>query len=235
MKTLTLVLSTLILSCSLLLAHPTTEDSFAAAWKSAVESKDLAAIEKLTYLEGLSTEERKDSCSRALSNLDWIGEIAEVTFEPLDDDFEMVMIAHGKKSESLTKPIGLIKLVSKNQSKGAMSKPYTVIDGKYYCVAAKITNLDWKGPRDTVWNCHIIGKGADNIEVEYSWNASGVDLTRKVKRSSNGIVGQHINWIKVTSKDPDSELVLELLQGDKDFYQSEPLKGIGTIEYKKPN
>lgn len=131
MKTLTLVLSTLILSCSLLLAHPTTEDSFVAAWKSAV--------------------------------------------------------------------------------------------------------LDWKGPRDTVWNCHRIGKGSDHIEVAYDWNASGVDLTRKVKRSSNGIVGQHINWIKVTSKDPDSELVLELLQGDKDFYQSEPLKGIGTIEYKKPN
>ncbi len=127
MKTLTLVLSTLILSCSLLLAHPTTEDSFVAAWKSAV--------------------------------------------------------------------------------------------------------LDWKGPRDTVWNCHRIGKGADDIEVEYSWNASSVELTRKVKRSSNGIVGQHINWIKVTSKDPDSELVLELLQGDKDFYQSKVSIQITTAEF----
>lgn len=230
MKTLTLVLSTLILSCSLLLAHPTTEDSFVAAWKSAVESKDLAAIEKLTYLEGLTEENRK-----LVLNKDWLDRVTEiktVTLEPLPKDFQSGAVAHGKKSELLKTPIGFIKVEGKPWSN---MKPYAVIDGKYFVIGAKVTELDWKGPPDRSWNIHVHGKGSENVVIEYCWNASGVDLTRKMQRSSNGIVGQHINWIKVTSQDPNSELVLELLQGDKAFYKSEPLKGIGTIEYKKPN
>jgi hypothetical protein len=230
MKTLTLVLSTLIFSCSWLLAHPTTEDSFVSAWKSAVESKDLAAIEKLTYTDGLTEENRK----LVLAN-DWlerITEIKSVSLEPLPEDFQTGGVSNGRKSELLKTPIGLIKVEGQPWSN---MKPYAVIDGKYYVIAAKVTKLNWQGPPDQTWNFHVIGKGSEKVKVELAWNASGVDLTREFKRSSSGFPGQYISSIKVTCPDPDSDLVLKIFQGDKDFYKSAPHKGVGVIEYKKPD
>ncbi len=231
MKSVGTILSILLLSCACVLAHPTSDDSFVVAWKKAIETKDLAAVEKLTYLEGL-TEENRKLILRA-DRFAHVGEIKEVTLEPLPSDFLTTHVANGKKMELLKPPIGLIKV----HSKGAWSiaSPYAIVDGKYYVVGGKITDLNWQGPPDVAWNYFVKGKGSENIEVEYSWNASGVDMTRKMKHASNGFVGQHINWIKVTSNDPNSEISLELLQGSNDFYKSETLKGLGVIEYKKPN
>ncbi len=233
------MLSALLLSLPRLLAHPTTDDAFIAAWKKAVETKDQIAIEKLTYLEGLTQENRSLFLLKAnrFSNIE---KVKEVTLKALPSDYSAVHVVMGRKSELLKTPVGLIKVTG--QGAYSYASPYTVIEGKYYVVGSKITDLNWQGPPDVILRYNVEGKGSENVEIEYSWNASGVDMTKskissknKYGFSNSSFPGQHISWFKVTSNDPDSEIVLVLSEGEKETYKSVPLKGLGIIEYKKPN
>ena len=46
-------------------------------------------------------------------------------------------------------------------------------------------------------------------------------------------MGQYFEEISVTTEDEDAELILTVRQDNKEIFRSEPLKGRGTLTYKK--
>ena len=51
--------------------------------------------------------------------------------------------------------------------------------------------------------------------------------------SSIGFTGQYIREVTVKSDSDDTNVTLELLDDEKPYYDSAPLKGKGEIDYKK--
>ena len=47
------------------------------------------------------------------------------------------------------------------------------------------------------------------------------------------VLGQYFDSIKVTSEEDEVDAVLTVAEGGKEIYKSQPLKGKGTIEYKR--
>ena len=167
-------------------------------------------------------------------------EIENIAFAPLTPYFMNPHVAFGKRTEPTYPPVGVMEFTCKNQGKAltsyTMGVPYSLIDGSYYVVAEKTTDLGWKGPKDEQLGVTVWGTGWDKVDIHIKYNASGVDVEKDQTDMSSLFVGQYIQEVTVTSKDDTvDDVTLRVKQaGEREpSYISAPLKGKGQIVYKK--
>jgi len=160
-------------------------------------------------------------------------EIAGISLGPLPADFQSVYIVNGKKIELTYPATGLIQIRYKGTANGPVSSsaPYAIIDGHYFLVSSKITDLGWKGPPDTGLCLLVTGAPQDKVQITLKWNASGVELEKVFNKNTTTVQGQYVESATVTSTNPNATLII--LQGDKQIFVSPPLKEKTSIEYKK--
>jgi hypothetical protein len=154
--------------------------------------------------------------------------------EPLPSDFDPVLIVRGRKIEPTATPKGMIKVTFKGAGQGPVetSGAYTVVDGKFFLVGMKSTDLGWKGPPDRNIGFSIVGQGAAGLQIHGVWNASGVQLKKTFKEPSITFWGQHFEELKVTSGHDDCDVTVTITEDGKTIH-TEPLRGKGVLQYKK--
>ena len=236
MKLAALIFLSLLLSAPCRADPPKTREDFLAAVRAAFDSKDIKRIHELTWEKGISDFDRNQEELMLPMMVNQSAGIASITFGPLPPDFMNIPVAWGRRIDITHPADGIVKLVEipkdKNAS-GELDLPYAVIDGGYYLVTAKTTDVGWKGPQDKPLNVTVLGAGQDKVKVHIKYNASGVDLEMDPDTSSIGFTGQYIREVTVKSDSDDTNVTLELLDDEKPYYDSAPLKGKGEIDYKK--
>jgi len=235
MKTLHSITIAVIITSTLALAsEPKTPEEFVAAFSSALKEKSAEKLDALTYLVG-ATDADKEQVKRAQQIIFTDKEIASISLQPLPEDFQTVFIMRGKKLEPTYTPSGIIQTKYSGTSNGisSTSSPYAVIDGKYFLITTKSTDLGWTGPADKTINFMVMGRGQDKVVIKAKWNASGVNQEEIFKSPSTGFMGQYFDQITVTSTNDDTDITLTILEAGKEIFVSQPLKGKGVLEYKK--
>lgn len=215
-------------------AQTKTPDEFLSCFRAAIQEKSPEKLDAITYGVGMSDSD-KQQVALVQKMIFQDREISGISLEPLPDDFESVFIARGKKFEPTHPPVGLIKIQYQTKGNGmnTTSSPYAIIDGCYYLISSKSTDLGWKGPPDKTITFMAMGQGQDKVQIRAKWNASGVDQERDIKSPSFNVVGQYFDTILVTSNEDDTDVTLTVMDAGKQIYVSKPLKGKGSIEYKK--
>ena len=165
------------------------------------------------------------------------GKITEVKFEQTPAGTTLVKIANGKKYEPTYPLAGQVKINSAPVAGNGMTSGgdgYAIINGKYYLITAKSTDLGWSGPKDKILTFMVMGAGMDKVKVQAKWNVSGVEQEKVFSNPpSCNCPGQYFQSITATSTEDDTDVTLSILEGGKQIYESQPLKGKGTIEYKR--
>lgn len=233
MKSL-LTAACLFSALSLCAAQPASEEEFKAAYRMAMSERSVEKLEALTYTVGMS-EQDKVTAAKMVAYLPAGREIESVQLKALPADFPRENIARGKRIEMTAPPVGMVEVVFAKGGDGMdkTSTPYAIVDGKYYVVGAKTTNLNWSGPPDKTLSFIVTGSGVGDAHIKVRWNASGVDIEREFSQPSSSFLGQHIEQVTVTSSDPSTDLILLVREKGEEIYKSEPLKGAGTLEYKR--
>ena len=164
------------------------------------------------------------------------GKITDVKFESNSEGKSFVNIVNGKKYEPTYPPSGQIKVTCAPAGENGMTSGgdgYAVINGKYYLITTKSTDLGWSGPKDKTLTFMVMGKGMEKMKVDARWNTSGVDQEKIFSNPpSCNFSGQYFESITATSTEDDTDVTLSILEDGKQIYDSQPLKGKGTIEYK---
>jgi hypothetical protein len=165
------------------------------------------------------------------------GKITEVKFEPTPAGMNLVNIANGKKYEPTYPPVGQVKINYAPVGGNGMTSGgdgYAVINGRYYLITAKSTDLGWSGPKDKTLTFMVMGAGMDRVKVQAKWNVSGVNQEKAFSNPpSCNFPGQYFESITATSTEEDTDVTLSILEDGKQIYESQPLKGKGSIEYKR--
>ena len=228
-----LAVSLLVLPLTLL-GQPNTPDEFVAAYRAAIQEKSPAKIDAITYSVGMS-ESDKHQVALAQQMIFSDSEIIDITLAPLPGDFQSIYIMRGKKLEPTYPPVGLIqtKYKATGNDMNSTSVPYAVIDGRYFLTSTKSIDLGWSGPPDKTITFMVMGRGQDKVQIKAKWNASGVEQTRIFKLPSANFMGQYFDEITVASAEDDTDVTLTILEEGKEIYTSQPLKGKGSIEYKR--
>lgn len=231
---LTIAISLLPFTSGVTAAEAADSAPFASALKAAITEKDDQKLEALIYHEGASPED-KQRMTAMLQRLYFNGkEVDVISFEPLPSDFESVLIVQGRKIEPTSPPKGMVNVTFKGavNGQGNSSGAYAVVDGKFYLVGMKSTDLGWKGPPDKNIGFSVVGQGTSELQIHGVWNASGVQLQRTFKESNLTFWGQHFEELKVTSGNDDCDVTVTISEDGKEIH-SEPLKGKGVLQYKK--
>ena len=163
-------------------------------------------------------------------------EITGISLEPLPTDFQSIAIVNGKKWEPTYAPIGQIKIEYKKTANGPLgfSAAYAIIDGHYFLISTKSADLGWKGPPDKPLSFMVTGWVKDKVQITARWNTSGAEQEQIYKGASNMyFMGQYFENVTVTSTDDNTDVTLIISEDNKEIFHSQPLKGKGTIEYKK--
>jgi len=216
-----------------------TPEEFLAVYRTTLEQKDTNKLLSLYYTNGCSEVDITTLKKTEPMNHFYNEKLTNVIFEPISKDWNPIHIANGKKYEPTHSVDGVIKFFYVAQPENAQSAHYSggdgyaVIDGVHRLIAAKSTDLGWKGPKDQQLNYTLSGRGADKCLIQYKWNVSGVDQEGTSESSGIVIIGQFFESIKVTSTAEDADVVLTVREGGKEIYTSQPLKGKGTLEYKR--
>jgi len=216
-----------------------TPEEFLATYRTALEQKDTNKLLSLYYTNGCSESDITALKETEPLNHFYNGSLTNVIFKPIPKDWNPIHIAFGKKYEPTHSVDGVIKFFYVSQPENAQSAHYSggdgyaVIDGVHRLIAAKSTDLGWKGPKDQQLNYTLDGRGADKCMIQYKWNVSGVDQEGTSASAGIVIIGQFFESIKVTSEAEDTDVVLTVREGGKEIYTSQPLKGKGTLEYKQ--
>lgn len=215
-------------------SEDTDSEAFASALRTAITEKDDQKLEALIYHEGASPED-KLRMTAMLQRLYFNGkEVDAISFEPLPTDFESVLIVQGRKIEPTSPPKGMVNVTFKGavNGQGNSSGAYAVLDGKFYLVGMKSTDLGWKGQPDKNIGFSIVGQGASGLKIHGIWNASGVELKREFKETGLTFWGQHFEELSVTSDKEDCDVTVTITEDGKTIF-SETLKGRGVVRYKK--
>jgi hypothetical protein len=215
-------------------AQPSSPTEFIAAYRTAIQEKSVEKLNAITYTVGQSESDKKQVASAEQMGFSWgHKEIGEVSLDPLPADFQSVYIVNGKKIELTYAPVGLVKTQYKGTGDGpeSSSAPYAIIDGHYFVVSSKITDLGWKGPPDTGLCLLVSGSPQDKVQITVKWNASGVEQEKVFDRYTTTVIGQYVERATVTSTNPNATLMI--LQGSKQIFVSPPLKDQAAIEYEK--
>jgi len=237
MKPAALLLLSLLLSATCRADPPKTREDFLAAVRAAFDAKDFKRIHALTWEQGMSDFDKQQENQMLPMMLGGTGGVESISFAPLPADFMDIPVAWGRRIDITHPADGLVKIVPKPSDKNSsqeLTVPYALIDGGYYLVTSKTMDLGWKGPRDKTLNVSILGTGADKVKIHLKYNASGVDLERDQRSSSEAFVGQYISEVTVKSDREDTDVTLQLMdENQKPYYVSAPLKGKGEIDYHK--
>ncbi|PTX95101.1 hypothetical protein DB345_12465 [Spartobacteria bacterium LR76] len=228
----------LVFSFSLSLnAAPKSPDDLRAALQQACSGKDRTAFDRLICMDGLSESDK----TRMGRVFDMVAAsplpIDSITLVLLPAGFETVQIANGKMYEPNIAPLGGLQLNRQSadgNTKSSSMLPYGTLNGEYYLVASKATDLGWKGPKDQQLNFMVMGQGQDKVKIKYRYNVSGVSMERTATDPSIVFLGQYIESLTVTSDSDATDVTLSIREDGKEIYASQPLKGKGTLEYKRP-
>lgn len=209
-------------------------EKFKSSLRAAITEKNHQKLEELIYSEGSSPEDKQQTSSMLKMMLLNGNEVEEISLEPLPTDFDSVLIVRGQKLEPTTTPKGMVKMTFKADGKGPKqsSSAYAIVEGKFFFVGLKSTDLGWKGAPDKNIGYSVVGTGSDKLQIHGVWNASGVQLKRDFKKNNLTFWGQHIEELNVTSSNDDCDVTINITEDGKTIY-SEPLKGKGTIQYKR--
>jgi hypothetical protein len=239
MKPLFLTL-VLLLPCFALHGEPpATKGEFLAALRAAYESKDVNRIRALTWTKGASAADEHMMTQVLTMSLKNKNTIKTVTLDPLPPDYESVFIAMGKKWDPTYKPDGMATVVYDSPyphpTKSSTSTPYAQIDGHYFLVEAKSTDLAWTGPPDKMLRYFVAGAGSDKVKIDFKYNVSGANVEKTAHVASAMFPGQYFDEVTVTSTEDNTNVNLELSEGPikNTVFKSPPLKGKGTIHYKR--
>jgi hypothetical protein len=218
----------------LLAAGAASVEELRATLQDAVTEHKIPAIRDLYYAEGMTNEDiaaTERPLHLALSE----GTVTDVIVAPLPPGFQTSTVALGLKTELLHAPQGLISLAFTDMRTGlkGLSLPYAQIDGRYYLIGTRVTDLQWQGPRDQSLGYTVNGPGQHKITVLVKWNASGVDLEYQTDAAFATLLGQHFNEVIVTSTDSAADLILTLRDKSGIIFTSAPLKGEGEIRYRR--
>lgn len=201
--------------------------------RAAITEKDNQKLEALIYSEGASPADKQrtnDTFQKILQK-----DIEEIRLEPLPNDYDVsIFIFRGQKIEPTAPPKGLVKMTFKRDEygKGNLSSAYTVVNGKFFLVGMKSTDLGWKGQPDKNIGYSVDGQGASAIHIHGVWNASGVQMKRVFKGPNLTFWGQYFEELTVTSENDDCDVTVTITEDDKTIF-SERLKGKGVLQYKK--
>jgi hypothetical protein len=211
-------------------------EEFLTNYRGAIEQKDKAKLLSLYYTNGCSESDTK--MLDAIVGFHFSdGKITEVRFEPTPAGTTLVNIANGKKYEPTYPPVGQVKITYAPVAGNGMisgGDGYAIINGKYYLITAKSTDLGWSGPKDKTLTFMVMGAGMEKVKVQAKWNVSGVDQEKVFSNPpSCNFPGQYFESITATSTEDDTDVTLSILEDGKQIYESKPLKGKGTIEYKR--
>jgi hypothetical protein len=212
------------------------EAQFKSNLKAAITEKNNSKLETLIYSEGASPQDKVRMIAMLGMPLMSGKDVGEMSLEPLPEDFEPVIIVRGQKIEPSAPPAGMIKITFTGAGQGPKetSSAYTIVDGKFYLVGMKSTDLGWKGPPDKNIGFSVVGQGSSGLQIHGVWNASGVQLKKAFKQQSITFWGQHFEELNVTSGNDDCDVTITITEDGKAIY-SEPLKGKGIHHYKKTN
>jgi hypothetical protein len=215
-------------------AQPDSPDEFIAAVKSALLEKSSEKLTALTYTVGMSDSDKQVMASFLKNSLNDRG-IAKISLEPPPGNVPSSGIMNGKKYEPTYPPAGQVVIEYEKTDNGltSLSFGYTIVGGKYFLTAIKSTDLGWKGPPDKSLIYMVTCRSQDKVQVVVKWNASGVNQEQTFKALSGGVMGQYFKQVTVTSTDDETGAILTITEGGKEIFVSQPLKGPGTIEYKK--
>lgn len=233
-RLLTIATSLFLVTSGASAAEPIGSVQFTSALRAAIAEKDDPKLQALIYFKGESPEDRQRMISM-LGRLFTAGkDVGEISLGPLPDDFESVFVVQGKKIEPTATPRGMVKVTYKGEGEGPVesSSAYTIVDGRYFLVGMKSTDLGWKGPADRNIGFSVAGQGSSELQILGVWNASGVQLKKTFKESSITFWGQHFEELSVTSDHDDCDVTVTITEDGKTIY-SEPLKGRGVLQYKK--
>ncbi len=230
-------LATISLAASVILSNlgaATSPEELADAVQSAIDSNDQAKLLNLLYSKGMS-EVDLQLVERSQLAFFTDQELEAVTLGSLPPDFQTTAVLRGKKYEATAQPQGSIQIKFKPKDGGSLSSgfPYAEVNGEFFLVGTKSTDLNWYGPPDKQIAYGVSGKGQNSVTVEVKWNASGVEQTQTFVSPSAILMGQYFEEILATTEDEDAELILTVRQDNKEIFRSEPLKGRGTLTYKK--
>lgn len=215
-------------------AQITDGDTFLSEIKAGLTAKDKAKLDGLTYTAGMSDADK----AQLAKSRDFFfngQEIESIAFAPLARPMQPFYIMKGRKIEPTAPAAGMvaIKYKSANNDQAGASLAYTVIDGSYWLVSSKSTDLKWAGPPDVNLGYMVIGAGQDKVKITARYNASGVDLMQEFEAPSTVIWGQYFSEITVASEDPATDITLTVTENNREIYKSEPLKGAGKLVYEK--
>jgi len=216
--------------------HADIAEEFLETYRNAIEQKDQAKLLSLYYTDGCSETDKK--MLEAIAGFHFSnGKIINVKFDSNPEGKSFVNIVNGKKYEPTYPPSGQIKITSAPAGGNGMTSGgdgYAIINGKYYLITTKSTDLGWSGPKDKTLTFMVMGKGMEKVKVDAKWNVSGVDQEKVFSNPpSCNFPGQYFQSITATSTEDDTDVTLSILEGGKQIYESQPLKGKGTIEYKR--
>jgi hypothetical protein len=220
-------------------AQPATPDEFMAAIKTAMKEKSVEKLTALTYTVGMGDSD-KQMMEGMEKNLFVAGgpaegEITGMSLGPIPSNTPSGGIMNGRKYEMTHAPTGQVVISYKGTGSGAlsMSLGYALIDGKYFLISAKSTDLGWKGPADQSLIYMVACQHPEKVQVTIKWNVSGVDQEQTLKGNSGGVMGQYFEKVTVTGADDEPGAILTLSKGGQQIFASPPLAGKGAIEYKK--
>lgn len=228
-----------------------TPEEFLAVYRTALEQKDTNKLLSLYYTNGCSESDMTLLNQMAPMANFGKGKLTNLSFEPIPKGLNTIQINDGKKYEPTCPAVGIIKstyVTSKDEATNDSEVLYAVQNGKHYLVTSKSTDLGWNGPKDHPFAVSVIGPGQQGAEITYAWNVSGIDQKTTVIGSGGfTLMGQYIDSLSVTSDNDHADVVCTIREctffkkGEQEFYDtsagkviySKPLKGKGTIEYKR--
>lgn len=216
-------------------AQPSSPEEFITSLRKAIQEKSPEKLNAITYTVGMSEADKKQVAS--VQEIFFGGtEVVGISLEPLPADFRLVGIINGKKYEPTYPPTGLIKIQYKKAANGpdSLSQAYAIIGGQYFLISTKSTELGWKGPPDKPLSFMVMGWVQDKVQIKAKWNTSGVDQEQIYKMASNMVfMGQYFENVTVTSTDDNTNVTLVVSEDNKEIFHSQPIKGKGSIEYRK--
>ena len=231
---LTIAISLVAFTSGSTAAEAADSTQFTSALKTAIIEKDDQKLEALIRFDGASPEDKQRMTSMLRMTLMNGKDVDEISLVPLPSDFDPVLVVRGQKIETTATPKGMIKVTFKGAGQGPKesSSAYTVVDGKFFLVGMKSTDLGWKGSPDKNIGFSVVGQGSSGLQIQGVWNASGFQLKKTFKESSITFWGQHFEELNVTSGSDDCDVTVTITEDGKEIY-SEPLKGKGVLHYKK--
>lgn len=230
-------------------AAASSPEALLAAVKTAFEARSvpdwIANVET-----GPLTAQESDILDRTLRGVYSVKPTVEsIDLAPLPEDFDNVLVGGGRRYTLTLKAEGVIRLAFRTGPHvQTLLLPYGKAGAGYKLGTLHGESLGWKGPDDRSFFVKVRHTGSpDDISILVKYNASGVDLVKRVSGKTPNITvpAQYVDTVTVERK-ADSAGTTELAiscQGSDDsndvksVYSSPTLEKGGTIafERKKPD